>query len=336
MEEAATGIGELVAATRKRAQRECESGCRVQITGLQAKPELNGREGTLLNFMADTGRWGVVLSGGNKLSVKPDNLELLAYECIVAPTRSMMPASLVLNRYAVLDEFLPREDLANFCNMMRDELRSTLAEGDVAGGKAEGLYARITKQAAPRGDLMRFLDTDDMTKHPPLGTALDAIDGLVLRELLVADELHTEWKGRSLRREEMQATCYPAGGARYVRHVDNNTSRPKKHNSGGAEAEAKEEEDERPRTGRRITCILYANQEWKPGDGGELRLHPEASASVDVAPRANRLVIFYSDERVPHEVLPAHAERFALSIWYHDHLVLGPRREDEKAPVSVT
>ena len=38
----------------------------------------------------------------------------------------------------------------------------------------------------------------------------------------------------------------------------------------------------------------------------------------DVAPLADRLVLFYSDYRVPHEVLPAHHERLAITLWYFD------------------
>ena len=87
-------------------------------------------------------------------------------------------------------------------------------------------------------------------------------------------------------------------GARYVKHVDNNDGR---------------------QTGRKITCIVYANPDWKASDGGELRLHvpvPRAEAKtagstevhfhepetggansnialgVDVSPKANRLVLF--------------------------------------------
>ena len=39
---------------------------------------------------------------------------------------------------------------------------------------------------------------------------------------------------------------------------------------------------------------------------------------VDVPPVGNRLVCFWSDQRVPHSVQPSHAERFAVSAWYHD------------------
>lgn len=72
------------------------------------------------------------------------------------------------------------------------------------------------------------------------------------------------------------------------------------------------------RKGRRLTCIIYANESWRPGDGGELRLHPLGGEVIDVPPLGNRLVVFFSDARVPHEVLPSHADRYALSMWFED------------------
>jgi hypoxia-inducible factor (prolyl hydroxylase) len=40
----------------------------------------------------------------------------------------------------------------------------------------------------------------------------------------------------------------------------------------------------------------------------------------DVEPRNNRLVLFWSDTRVPHEVLPAHADRYCVTVWFFDKL----------------
>jgi hypothetical protein len=38
----------------------------------------------------------------------------------------------------------------------------------------------------------------------------------------------------------------------------------------------------------------------------------------DVAPLGGRLVLFYADYRVPHEVLPAYRARSAVTVWYFD------------------
>jgi len=123
----------------------------------------------------------------------------------------------------------------------------------------------------------------------------------------------------------VQLTCYPGDGTQYVRHVDNNAAADADAQAaggggggggGGGEGQAR-------RGGRHLTVIYYANLGWQVGDGGALRLHTRAGAEggevdVDVPPVGNRLVCFWSDQRVPHSVQPSHAERFAVSAWYHD------------------
>lgn len=111
--------------------------------------------------------------------------------------------------------------------------------------------------------------------------------------------------------------CYPGNGAGYVRHVDN----PKGD-------------------GRFITCIYYLNKNWdvkvglegceesKPlklhaavctlfappvcaqTQGGMLQIYPEGKNVVaSIEPLFDRLLIFWSDRRNPHEVKPAYATR---------------------------
>ena len=94
-----------------------------------------------------------------------------------------------------------------------------------------------------------------------------------------------------LTRFDVQLARYDAG-ARYVRHRD---AFPGTDN-------------------RRVTAIVYLNESWGPEAGGQLRLHVEPP--VDVEPLLGRLVLFLSD-RVEHEVLPTHAERFAMTAWYY-------------------
>lgn len=38
----------------------------------------------------------------------------------------------------------------------------------------------------------------------------------------------------------------------------------------------------------------------------------------DVEPLAGRLVLFWSDRRVPHEVLPAYKDRYCITVWFFD------------------
>ncbi|TYZ57589.1 hypothetical protein PybrP1_013210 [[Pythium] brassicae (nom. inval.)] len=65
---------------------------------------------------------------------------------------------------------------------------------------------------------------------------------------------------------------------------------------------------------RKLTCLLYLNDAWVPGDGGEVQLLPFLKAPVTVAPRMDRMVIFMSDWML-HRVLPSRAERYCLTVW---------------------
>ena len=295
-----------------------EPGAAIVLDGLQAKPSLNGRAGTVLDFDDESGRWGVALPkderpfGGDetKIKVKPENIRLHIKTPPTVPSSSLAD-SLHARGFAVCDGLL-EPDEADALMLLLLSLRDGLNKGDVAGGRAASAYARITgQQMEPRGDLMRFLSAEDAMDHDAFIPVFRAMDAAVA-SLQASPFLANEWKrGESdeempppLKRDEMQVTCYPGGGARYVRHVDNNTD-----------------------NGWRVTCILYANPMWEDGDGGELRLYPTNGLPtdvVDVAPLHNRLVLFWSDARVPHEVLPSRVDRYALSIWYEDPKPPGP------------
>ncbi|XP_061452368.1 prolyl hydroxylase EGLN2 isoform X2 [Rhineura floridana] len=53
--------------------------------------------------------------------------------------------------------------------------------------------------------------------------------------------------------------------------------------------------------------------------GGILQIYPEGRPVVaSIEPIFDRLLIFWSDRRNPHEVKPAYATRYAITVWYFD------------------
>lgn len=70
---------------------------------------------------------------------------------------------------------------------------------------------------------------------------------------------------------------------------------------------------------RLVTVILYLNPEWKPGDGGELRIWTTPGERegefVIVEPRMGTLVCFLAGD-FWHEVLPAVKTRASITGWF--------------------
>ena len=66
-------------------------------------------------------------------------------------------------------------------------------------------------------------------------------------------------------------------------------------------------------SGRTISCVLYLNEDWKEGDGGQLRIYHN-DTFTDIVPVFGRLVCFKSDE-IEHEVLPTKKERYSITGW---------------------
>lgn len=96
-----------------------------------------------------------------------------------------------------------------------------------------------------------------------------------------------------IRDKEIHLAYYPPGGG-YVKHIDN-------FSSGG---------------NRVLSLITYLNDEWKEGDGGELRIYLDEKRGefTDIAPLGGRMVCFLSD-KILHEVLTAERPRMSITGW---------------------
>lgn len=65
---------------------------------------------------------------------------------------------------------------------------------------------------------------------------------------------------------------------------------------------------------RKITFITYLNENWQPGDGGELRIHLDEGMR-DIQPYAGSVICFMSDS-ILHEVLISNKPRMSLTGWF--------------------
>ncbi len=67
---------------------------------------------------------------------------------------------------------------------------------------------------------------------------------------------------------------------------------------------------------RVLSTVLYLNEDWQTGDGGELVLYDPAGAVLStVSPRFGTMVIFLS-ESFPHEVLVSQRIRRSIAGWF--------------------
>lgn len=68
------------------------------------------------------------------------------------------------------------------------------------------------------------------------------------------------------------------------------------------------------RNNRMISVIIYFNDHWQPGDGGELKIYKDDDNEILISPLARRCVLMRSD-CVEHEVMTTEVSRFSLTGW---------------------
>lgn len=69
---------------------------------------------------------------------------------------------------------------------------------------------------------------------------------------------------------------------------------------------------------RVLSTVFYLNEDWQPGDGGELVIYAGEDGSAplaSIAPEAGTLVLFLSED-IPHEVKVAHRHRYSIAGWF--------------------
>ena len=144
---------------------------------------------------------------------------------------------------------------------------------------------------------IRKISGSVMGKFSNLKQVLESIDKFVFEELTKKDPRLARVNSRS----DAMLAVYPGGGSRFQKHVDNTAN-----------------------DGRRLTVLIYLNENWSEDKGGFLRVYGSNDAEEDVAPKnvlplGGRMAMFYSD-KVPHEVTSTDHMRYSMTVWYYDSL----------------
>lgn len=181
---------------------------------------------------------------------------------------------LVENDYVILDSFFDQNALSMFFNYLQNRRVNNVFKAAAIG---KGQKQLVSKEI--RGDEIYWLEKEK--------------DKLISNLFRQYDQLVEELKNGlriSLSGYELHFAHYPAG-TYYKKHLDTFHYDSK----------------------RTLSVVLYLNENWTKGNGGEILLHTK-NDNISVEPIGGRMVLFNS-QTVPHEVLPTNISRYSITGW---------------------
>lgn len=178
------------------------------------------------------------------------------------------------NDYVIIDDFLP----VDIYRKVKDFFLKKLEEDEF---ERAGLGSVFNNQldTSIRGDFTYWLDKQHDTTMSPVFELIEETLATFNRYCFL-----------SLSGYEFHLAYYPKGTF-YKRHVD----------------------QFKDRSNRMISVVMYFNDGWKQGDGGELKIFRQ-DGEILVEPIAGRCVMFKSAD-VPHEVTETQVGRYSLTGW---------------------
>jgi SM-20-related protein len=183
--------------------------------------------------------------------------------------------------YCIIDDFLDPVETKHLASVA-DQLWNIGSMSQAGIGKA------ATHHHTVRGDSIYWLDESD----PNVAVQCYFEKMHSLRQLL------NQHLFMGIYTLEAHLAYYPVG-SHYKKHLDQFKSKISGHEQT-----------------RLLSAVLYLNEEWEIGNGGELRLYlDDAEKYLDITPIGGRLVLFLSGE-FWHEVLPATRDRRSLTAWF--------------------
>lgn len=176
--------------------------------------------------------------------------------------------------YVSIDNFLSDEVLLQIKTMLKDQLKV-----DHFKDAGIGSLFNNVKEPSIRSDRTLWLDK---ARDQEIAGYFETIEEFIQKL--------NRYCFLSLSGYEFHLAHYPKGTF-YKRHLDSFTDRPN----------------------RMISVIIYLNENWQKGDGGELMIYKD-DEEILIEPIDNRCVIFKSQE-LEHEVLTSYKDRYSVTGW---------------------
>ncbi|XP_074627854.1 prolyl hydroxylase EGLN3-like isoform X2 [Acropora palmata] len=195
-------------------------------------------------------------------------------------------ATLRKQGYCYIDDFHGETTAKNILNEVKNlHQRQKFTDGELVSSNGNG--STLNKKI--RDDKIAWVDGRE--KHcETISYHMNVVNSLIRKCNEFVEEYEIEHRTKAM------VACYPGQGTGYKRHVDNPSQ-----------------------DGRCITTLYYLNPEWTEEKGGILKLYPGGGEkAVRILPILDRLLLFWSDRRNPHEVEPSHDIRYAITLWYFD------------------
>lgn len=196
----------------------------------------------------------------------------------------LITSSLTKNGYVVISEALAKETIDGLLNFAKRQFEENLFTTTAIGHQDTKHQDRTT-----RGDLSLWLD--DAPPCAEVDTFLEQISAII-------EVAKSEWY-LPAKRFEGHFAVYPKG-SRYTPHLDCHKF-----------------------TSHRLLSVILYLSSLAEDQGGELKLHNtlnEQNTNLMIRPTAGTMVIFLSD-KIVHEVLTTHQERWSLTGWIRDDLL---------------
>lgn len=182
---------------------------------------------------------------------------------------------LALNDFVIIDDFLSPDHLKILLLFFEEKLREDEFSKAAIGATGNELIINEV-----RGDYTYWLERDVDKELAPIFELLEGTKDKINQLCYL-----------SLSDFEFHLAHYPMGSF-YKKHLDQFNHR----------------------NNRMISMIIYLNENWQKGDGGELRVYPKNTKEIDISPIMNRCILFKSDTLL-HEVLKTNVGRKSLTGW---------------------